>query len=56
MSGRLRRRSVDLPDDLWDIVAAEADVDGEYPLVTGWKGLGLAATAPKYSHAREVAG
>ena len=47
--------SVDLPDDLWDIVAAEADVDGDIPLVTGWKDFGLAATAPTV-HAREVAG
>jgi hypothetical protein len=48
--------SVAVPGDLWDIVPATADSNGEYPAKTGWNDFGLAADAPSYSHNKETAG
>lgn len=44
------------PVDLWDIVTPIADVDGEYPLDTGWTDFGLAADAPTYTHSKDTEG
>jgi hypothetical protein len=48
--------TVAVPADLWDILPAVADSNGEYVAKTGWNDFGLAADAPSYSHAKEVAG
>jgi hypothetical protein len=48
--------TVAVPVDLWDIIPAVADSNGEYPAKTGWKDFGLAADAPSYSHNKETAG
>lgn len=45
-----------MPDDLWDIVPAVADVDNEYPAIAPWKDFGLAADAPSYTHGRQTQG
>ena len=45
-----------VPVDIWDIIPAVADVNGEYPAKTGWFDFGLAADAPSYSHSRESEG
>jgi len=45
-----------VPVDLWDIVPASADANGEYPAETGWFDFGLAADAPTYTHSRESEG
>lgn len=45
-----------VPVDLWDIVPAEADVNGEYLAKTGWFDFGLAADAPTYNHSRDSEG
>jgi len=45
-----------VPTDVWDIIPAVADVDGEYPAETGWFDFGLAADAPTYTHSRESEG
>jgi hypothetical protein len=38
------------------VIENVADVDGEYPPITGWLDFGLAADAPSYSHSRESEG
>lgn len=38
------------------VIENVADVDGEYPPITGWFDFGLAADAPSYSHSRESEG
>src|SRR4051812_43199221 len=47
---------VEPPDDLWTIVPAVADVNGEYIAKTGWKDFGLAADAPTYTHSKDTEG
>src|SRR3954464_10632075 len=47
---------VTAPVDLWDIVPAVADSQGEYPAKTGWKDFGLSADAPSYTHSKESEG
>lgn len=42
--------------DLWDIVPAVANAQGEYPAMTGYNDFGLAADAPSYSHDKETEG
>ena len=44
------------PVDLWDVIPAVADTNGEYPAKTGWKDFGLSADAPTYTHAKESQG
>lgn len=44
------------PVDLWTIVPPVADAQGQYPALTGWHDLGLAADAPTYTHAKDTAG
>lgn len=44
------------PGDLWDIIPAVANAQGEYPVVTGWKDFGLAADAPTYTHSKDSEG
>jgi hypothetical protein len=45
-----------VPVDLWDIIPAVADAQGEYPVKTGWKDFGLSADAPSYTHSKESEG
>lgn len=45
-----------IPVDLWDVIPAQADAQGEYPAKTGWNDFGLAAEAPSYSHDKETEG
>lgn len=45
-----------VPADLWDIVPAVQDVNGEYPAVGDWQDFGLAADAPTYSHSKDTEG
>lgn len=45
-----------VPTDLWDVVPAVANAQGEYPAKTGWFDFGLAAEAPSYSHDKETEG
>lgn len=45
-----------LPADLWEIIPAVADADGEYPAVDGWHDFGLAADAPSYTHGKDTEG
>jgi hypothetical protein len=44
------------PGDLWDVIPAVADSQGEYPAKTGWKDFGLSADAPSYTHSKESEG
>jgi hypothetical protein len=46
--------SVAVPTGL--VIQNVADVEGEYPPITGWLDFGLAADAPSYSHSRESEG
>ena len=45
-----------VPTDIWDIIPAVADSQGEYNAKTGWFDFGLAADAPSYSHNRDSEG
>jgi hypothetical protein len=45
-----------VPADLWDIIPAVADVDGEYPPQPDWSDFGLAADAPTYTHSKDTEG
>ena len=48
--------TVALPGDIWDVVPAVADVDGEYPAEVGWEDFGLTSDATTTSHSRDSAG
>lgn len=44
------------PADIWDIIPAVANAQGEYPAKAGWNDFGLAADAPSYTHGRDTEG
>lgn len=48
--------TVAVPTDIFAVVPAVADVDGEYPALTGWEDFGLTADATTTSHARDSSG
>src|SRR4029453_1211901 len=55
----LYARTTDVPTvpvDLWDIVPAVADSQGEDHPKTGWNDFGLSADAPSYTHSKESEG
>jgi hypothetical protein len=47
---------VTAPGDIWDIVPAVANAQGEYPVKTGWHDFGLSADAPTYTHSKDSEG
>ena len=52
----LQGTSLTPTSDLWDVIPAVANAQGEYPVKTGFRDFGLAADAPSYSHDKETEG
>lgn len=48
--------TVPVPGDIWDVIPAVADAQGEYPAKVGWNDFGLTADASSTSHGRESTG
>lgn len=48
--------TVAVPADIWDVIPAVADTDGEYAAETGWEDFGLTSDAATTTHGRDSSG